>query len=184
MAKQMNAIEIAKTKEVGFVYLLSDFRTEHDVSFGLNKNVPVCAVENTPIDVYFLKNFLADFGRGPLVAMVRPFNMTMRERFKEENEKGTIMISGLNPTEMEIIGIFDLTSSYWTDTLLNCGLVDIHVNNDHYARYAFKHYGQLWRRIAMCLDGPTDPDKKTSYKTAMRIQAEELAKMREENVVL
>lgn len=181
--KPVNAFEIAKTKEVGFVYLLSDFRTEHDVSFG-TKNVPVCADENTPIDVYFLKNVLSDYGRGPLLAMVRPFNSTMRERFKEENEKGTVMIPGVTATEMEIIEILDLTSTFWMERFVSTGLVDIHAGDDRWARYAFHHSPWLWTRLSRLLDEPRKPGEKPNTETAMRIQEEELAKMREENVLL
>ena len=181
---QVNAFEIAKTKEVGFVYLLSDFRTEHDVNFNPNKNVPMCAAENTPIDVYFLKNVLSDYGRGPLLAMVRPFNLTMRERFKEENEKGTVMIPGVTATEMEIIEILDLTSTFWMERFVSTGLVDIHAGDDRWARYVFHHSPWLWTRLSPLLDEPRKPGEKPNTETAMRIQEEELAKMREENVLL
>lgn len=175
--------EWAKKGEVGFVYLLSDYRTEHDVLFTrLRKLV---SKEPVPIDVYMAKNVLTDYGRGPIIAMVRPINEDMRKRFASENKNGTIMIPGVAANEMEVLAAMDAgTSVYEILTYARDGVIDLHAGNDRFARYAFHHYPSLWKRFASFLDGIESKGADRTYETSERIQKEELEAMRKENVVL
>ena len=184
MSKQnvITPLEWAKKGEVGFVYLLSDYRTEHDVLLKLGK---LASKEPDPIDVYMPKNVLTDYGRGPILAMVLPVNEEMRKRFAAENESGTIMIPGVAANEMEVIAVMDAgTSAYGIFGYARDGIIDIHAGNDRFARYAFHHYPSLWKRFASLLDGIEAKGADRTYETAERIQNEELEAMRKENVVL
>lgn len=173
----------AKKGEVGFVYLLSDYRTEHDVLF--KKLGKLVSKEPDPIDVYMPKNVLTDYGRGPILAMVLPINEDMRKRFASENESGTIMIPGVAANEMEVIAVIDAgTSAYGILSYARDGVIDLHAGNDRFARYAFHHYPSLWKRFASLLDGIEAKGANRTYETAERIQKEELEAMRKENVLL
>ena len=173
-------LEWAKKGEVGFVYLLSDYRTEHDVLFKkLGKPV---SKEPVPIDVYMPRNVLTDYGRGPILAMVLPINEEMRKRFASENESGTVMIPGIAANEMEVIALMDAgTSAYGILSYVRDGVIDLHAGNDRFARYAFHHYPSLWKRFASLLDGIEAKGAGRTYETAERIQKEELEAMRKEN---
>lgn len=175
-------LEWAKKGEVGFVYLLSDYRTEHDVFFKLGK---LASKEPDPIDVYMPRNVLTDYGRGPILAMVLPVNKDMRKRFASENESGTIMIPGVTANEMEVIALMDAgTSAYGIFSYARDGVIDLHAGNDRFARYAFHHYPSLWKRFASLLDGIEAKGANRTYETAERIQKEELEAMRKGNVIL
>lgn len=184
MSKQnvITPLELAKKGEVGFVYLLSDYRTEHDVLFQLGKLV---SKNPDPIDVYMPRNVLTDYGRGPILAIVRPVNEEMRKRFASENDSGTIMIPGVAANEMEVIEIFSVSfSPYALFSYAKEGGIDLHAGNDRFARYAFHHYPSVWKRFATLLDNPTKTKVDVTYETAERIQKEELEAMRKENVLL
>ena len=184
MSKQnvTTPLDLVKKGEVGFVYLLSDYRTEHDVLFQLGK---LASKEPDPIDVYMPKNVLTDYGRGPILAMVRPINEEMRKRFASENESGTIMIPGVAANEMEVIAVMNVSNSaYGIFGYAKEGVIDLHAGNDRFARYVFHHYPSLWKRFASLLDNPTKTKVDVTYETAKRIQEEELEAMRKENVLL
>lgn len=184
MSKQnvTTPLDLVKKGEVGFVYLLSDYRTEHDVLFQLGKLV---SKNPDPIDVYMPRNVLTDYGRGPILAIVRPVNEEMRKRFASENESGTIMIPGVSANEMEVIALICAGMvSYAIFSYAKEGAIDLHAGNDRFARYAFHHYPSLWKRCASLLDNPTKTKVDVTYETAKRIQEEELEAMRKENVLL
>lgn len=175
-------LELAKKGEVGFVYLLSDYRTEHDVLFQLGK---LASKNPDPIDVYMARNVLTDYGRGPIIAVVLPVHEEMRKRFASENESGTIMIPGVAANEMEVIAVMATgISAYGIFRYAKEGVIDLHAGNDRFARYAFHHYPSLWKRSVSVLDNPTEDIDDATYETAKRIQKEELEAMRKENVVL
>lgn len=184
MSKQnvTTPLDLVKKGEVGFVYLLSDYRTEHDVLFQLGKLV---SKNPDPIDVYMPRNVLTDYGRGPILAIVRPVNEEMRKRFASENESGTVMIPGVAANEMEVIAVIDAgTSAYGILSYARDGVIDLHAGNDRFARYSFHHYPSLWKRFASLLDGIEAKGANRTYETAERIQKEELEAMRKENVIL
>lgn len=148
---------------IGFVYVDSDGRTSDGLVLREGQKV---SEEPVPVDVYMPFAVFSGFGKGPVVAVVRPYNDTARDTYATYNEeKSPEGIHAMDASELEVLTLIDITSYKTMDELIGAG-ADIAVNDYNLFRVVFRYYSGVWFYLS------------TKYpEIAKKIEAEEVEHM-------
>lgn len=153
-------------RQCGFIYITGDHRTVNRDRCIVGKPV---SKEPNPVEVYTAHNLFAGYGKEPLVAMVRPYNETMRKRFMDENASDAVAIEAVASNELEVLYVMDLESVYNMNYLMirsigsnnkivsdDQKIIDLHANDDNLLSTSYIYYPFVYRMVVKQLD----PDMK------------------------
>lgn len=154
-------------RQCGFIYITGDRRTVNGDRCVVGKPV---SKEPNPVEVYTAHNVFAGFGKEPMVAMVRPYNETMRKRFMDENaDDAVIAIDAIASNELEVMYVMDLSSIDCINYLMvrsigdenklvsdDQKIIDLRADDDNLLTISYIQYPFVYRVVVRHLD----PDMK------------------------
>ena len=149
-------------RECGFIYITGDRRTINGDLCVTGKPV---SKEPHPVEVYTAHNLFDGYGSEPMVAIVRPYNETMRKRFMDENAGDTISIEAVSSNELEVMYVMDMSSAHCINYLMvrsigddnklvsdDQKIIDLRVNDDNLLNVSYLRYPFVYMTVLRHLD--------------------------------
>ena len=149
-------------RQCGFIYITGDRRTVNRDRCIAGKPV---SKEPNPVEVYTAHNVFAGYGKEPSVAMVRPYNESLRKRFMDENAGDTVSIEAVASNELEVLNVMNLGSISCLNYLIirsignenkivsdDQKIIDLRANDDNLLSVSYIDYPVVYRMIVRQLD--------------------------------